>query len=150
RRKHAVGQHVLFGHFEVGFGLCVRDVGVLRVRDRAARIELMPATDVLVGESVHPAVRAGKTSPTVAVGKKGTRAVVEIPARFETDRLQRDLLAAIVTSEARGVRSGIAIEKIIEAAVLLDDDDDVLNLAGTRRGRFWRRGPAGAFARASA
>jgi hypothetical protein len=58
--------------------------------------------------------------------------VIEIPFRIEPDRLELDLLVLRVVSVRRRVGSGKSIEKIVQAAVLLNDDNDVANLRARR------------------
>jgi hypothetical protein len=55
--------------------------------------------------------------------------VFDIPGRFEANRLQRDFFTfGVVTVRLRSC-AGEPVEQVVKAAVLLNDDDDVLDLA---------------------
>ena len=60
--------------------------------------------------------------------KNDVRAMVEVPCRLQPDRLQRDFLTAVRVAIRRRRCAGEAVEKIVEGAILLNDDDDVLIL----------------------
>ena len=94
----------------------------------------MAALGSLLIETVHPALRAGILSAAVTGRYEGLEAVFEIPGRLESDRIQRDLFTLAIVAVRTGVGARIALEEIIEASVLLNDDDDVVDLA--------RRAPA--------
>ena len=128
RGVHLVGEHVVIPDKEVWLGLGVRHVTVRRVLVRAARLTGVPAVVRFVVEAVHQTVRAGIAPGSVAGGVERVRAMVEIPARVEPDRLELDLFILRVVSVLRRVGSGKAVEEIVEAAVLLNDDDHVANL----------------------
>ena len=128
RRVHLIGQHVLLAHVEVWLRLGVRDVAVLRVRIRA-RVASTTAAHPFLIESVHLAIGTGETPRAVAGLEERGRAVIEIPCGLEPDRLERDLLIGRVVAILRGFCAGKTVEQVIEGAVLLNDDDDVLDLA---------------------
>jgi transposase len=54
--------------------------------------------------------------------------------RFQRYRSQRNLFP-IRVDVAAGIGAGISLKQVVEAAVLLDDDNDVLNLAARTHGR---------------
>jgi hypothetical protein len=54
------------------------------------------------------------------------------PLRFEDDRSEFDLSSAQVAAKRNRVRTGKAVELAVEAAVLLDNDDHVMDLACVR------------------
>jgi hypothetical protein len=55
--------------------------------------------------------------------------VFDIPVRFEADRPERDLVTlGVVTVRLRSCARK-SIEQVVEAAILLNDDDDMLDLA---------------------
>jgi hypothetical protein len=49
--------------------------------------------------------------------------------RRQPDRLEANPLSGAIVPERPRVGAGKSLEEIIEAAILLDDDDDVLDLA---------------------
>ena len=136
--KHVVGDHVLLGHLPVGL-----DLTVLEVRVHVGGWNSSAFTGLV--EAVHLSV-----SP---VGDAGIPKVIEPDRRRKADRSQRDPFS--VVREPIGTRIGARItgKEVIETAILLNDDDDVLerrldvNDRGRRRGRrrrHERRGPASA------
>ena len=141
RCKHVIRQNVSTRHGKVRRRLPMRDVRILRMRYRGTRVRAVPASDVLAIETVHAAIGTGKRSPAVAGFEKRVRAMVEIPPRLQPYRLQRNPLTAIVVTVRHRMRARIFIEQIIEAAVLLDDDDDVGDLVDPGR-RDMHRGQA--------
>src|SRR6185312_8543638 len=58
--------------------------------------------------------------------------MVEVPAVAQRDGLKRNLLP-IAHAGSDGVCTGVAVEEVIEGAVLLHDDDDVLDGRGRQR-----------------
>ena len=70
------------------------------------------------------------------------------PKPFETRRAQRDLMAVRVVAVFLCRRAGIAHEEVVERAVLLNDEDDVLDgaFAGCRASPFDRACRAPRFA----
>ncbi len=119
RLEHPIGQNELVGHIKVWLRLAVRHVYVLTVG--------RPAVLVFFVEAVHPALRSGKLPGSVAGGKHRRSIVRDIVPRFQGDRLKRDRLAVRVLSARNGVGAGIALEHVVEAAILLNDVDHVLD-----------------------
>ena len=65
--------------------------------------------------------------------------MVEIPRCFEADRSELDTMTVRIVTMIDGARAGKPIEQIIEAAIFLNDDDDVLNFGRGRRCRLGSR-----------
>ena len=127
RLEHRVGEHAFVRHVEVRLRFLVRHVHVLRVLRTAGR--------TLQVEPVHTALRSRQSaSPTIARRDHRICEWSMTYCRLETDRLQRDLVADVIVAESRGVRARIAVEHVVERAVLLHDDDDVLDLAARAHG----------------
>jgi hypothetical protein len=131
RLEHAVGEHAFARHGEVRRGFAVRNVDVLRIFEfgRSA------AGEFLV-ESVHPAVCAAQPAGAATGGEHGGGRVIDLVMGAEAHRLELDRLAGRDLAAGNGVRSRIALKEIIEAAVFLNDIDDVFYLA--RAGRAER------------
>ncbi len=128
-RVHLVGQNVVFAQVKVWLGFGMRHVAVRRVGVGATRLVPVPAAPVLVIETVHLAVGPGKAAGPVTGRDKIAKVVQDVPGRLEPDRLQGNLLPAGVVAVRLSFRAGKAVEQIVEAAILLNDDDDVLDLA---------------------
>jgi hypothetical protein len=88
------------------------------------------SVNFLVVETVHPALRAGKLPRSVASEEHTERGVIDLVNRFQRNWLQRYLTAGRISPAARGIGPGISLKHIVEAAVLLNDIDDVTNLSG--------------------
>jgi hypothetical protein len=58
--------------------------------------------------------------------------MIDVPRRFEGDREKFDALPADI-AVSRGLCAGEAVEEIVEAAILLHDHDDVLDLCTRAR-----------------
>ena len=117
-------KHELVREREVRNRLLVRHVDVLRVLRAVERLFLI--------ESVHPAVRARQAPGPVARRKHRRRGVIDDVLTLEADGLQFDRLTVRVLSARNRVGVRIALKQVVEGAVLLHDDDDVLDL--TARG----------------
>ncbi len=65
--------------------------------------------------------------------------MIDVECSLEARGLQHGLGSVVAQSERRRVGAGKAVEQVIERAVLLDDDDHVIDLADRRRLRD-RRG----------
>src|SRR5579883_2557804 len=91
------------------------------------------AAPILPVESVHLAVRAGDAARAVTGGEESVGVVLEIPGRLEPDGLQRDLVAVRVVTVGRRRRAGKPVEQVVERAVLLHDDNDVLDFSARAR-----------------
>src|SRR5580698_287250 len=116
RWKHAIGDHPLTRHRPVRRRFRAWNVRV--------RIVLRITVKVLVLEAVHLAVvPAANGIPPI---------VLDVPRIFEPRRVQRDAILPRVT-KSRRVGSGKTTKQIIEAAVLLDDDNDVFDVTAQRR-----------------
>ena len=117
RCEHAIADDELLAHRKVRAGLALRDerVGCGTAGNAALAIEPVHASAVVVG---------------VVVGKRMAVAA----GRRERQRVQRHRLT--VGAQAAACRIGVRkpVEEVVEAAVLLHDDDDVLNLS-----RAWNR-----------
>jgi hypothetical protein len=55
--------------------------------------------------------------------------VFDIPGGFQADRPEHDLVALGVITVRLRSRAGESVEQIVEAAILLNDDDDMAYLA---------------------
>ena len=132
RRVHLVGDDVLLAHIEVWLRLRVRNVAILRIRIRAL-LSVMAAANPLLIETVHLAIGAGEAAGAVAGLEERGRAMIEIPAGFQSDRRHLDLLIRRVVAILHGFRARETVEQIIERAILLHDDDDMLDFAARRR-----------------
>ena len=66
--------------------------------------------------------------------------MVEIPRRFEANRQQSDTVTVEVVTVIDGVCTGKSVKQIVEAAIFLNDDDDVLDLGRRRPSRLRLRG----------
>jgi hypothetical protein len=58
----------------------------------------------------------------------------DIPLYCQTDRLERDRLTLRVLTVGYGLGAWVAVKKVVEATILLNDDNDVLDLF---RAREW-------------
>ena len=59
--------------------------------------------------------------------------VQDVVRRRQRDRLQLHEVALVVETRRGRVRTRITLEEIVDRAVFLDDDDDVLDRAGRTR-----------------
>ena len=115
----------------------MRNVHVLR--DCADR-----RTRTLVSKPFMRQCVPGQFPGSVAGGKHRVRRMVDHVLVAKRDRRERDRLALLSSCRSRyRVRAGIALEEVIEAAVLLDDDDDVLDLSGAGCVERLQRGARG-------
>ena len=120
RCEHAIRQDALLRQCEVGSGLTLLDVGVGGVRRRRAIRE----PDQV--EAVHLAA--------VELGQEIDLVVVGIVAGEDPGRLELHGRARAGHAARRRVGAGIAVEEVIEAAILLNDEDHVLETAGSSEG----------------
>jgi hypothetical protein len=60
--------------------------------------------------------------------------MVDVYLNGQADRMQRDRRTVMALSGAHGIGSGKAIEEVIEAAVLLNYEHDMLDEVARRRG----------------
>src|SRR5579863_718147 len=131
RGKHFVGEDVLLRHCEIRLGFGLRNVCVLGCSVGTAWAALRTsARYLLLIEAVHFALGPRKAALTVAGLEIRLRAVLHVPRRFERNRNQRDFLTGAGVAVRLRVGSWIALEQVIERAVLLNDDDDVLDFIG--------------------
>src|SRR6202042_2977614 len=128
RRVHLVRQNVLPGDREVRLRLLVRNVGVLRLGVGTLR-RAMSAAHVLQVEAVHSAIGAREAPRAVARLEERGRTVIDIPRRREPDRFEPDLSFRAVVAIGYGLGAWVTVKEVVERAVLLNDDDDVLDLA---------------------
>ena len=127
--EHLISQDVLMSHIKIWLRLVVWHVSVLRVQNRALRKPGRVASNFLVVKAVHPAVSAGNFPGAVARGEKPPGIMGEVPCRLETDRLENDLLILRIVTVRHRPGAGIAIEQVVQASILLNDNDDVLDLS---------------------
>src|SRR5580658_3200179 len=120
-------------HGEIGLRLSMPHVCVLRMRDRARPVRFMAASYVLAIKAVHPAVGPRIDASTVTGCEKRIGTMIEIPTRLQSDRFERNLLTSTIVTVPDGMRAGIAVKQIVETAVLLHDDHDVLDLVDAAR-----------------
>src|SRR5262249_47034820 len=127
RGIHLIGEHVLFADREERLRFGVRDVRVRRIGWTGA-VAAVPFSI----KPVHLAVGARDASGPVAGSEVARGIVLDVPPSFESDRRERYLLAGtrIAVRARRCARK--PVEEIVERAVLLNDDDDVLDLAAGR------------------
>src|SRR6516165_6358598 len=65
--------------------------------------------------------------------------MIEIPRLREILRLENNLIAVRVIAVVLSLGSGIAHEEVVERAVLLNDEDDVLNRSCAIMASLWHR-----------
>jgi hypothetical protein len=87
---------------------------------------------LLAIEAVHAALRPGQFAGPVARGEHRHCRMVDVVRRCKADRLQCDQFALRVTTFRDGVGAGISLKEVVETPVLLNDVDDVLDLARAR------------------
>ena len=116
-------------HVKVRPGLGVRHVAIWRVGVGARRIAVLSAAPVLVVEAVHSAIGSRITTAAVARREEPVQVVFDIPGGFQADRPEHDLVALGVITVRLRSRAGESVEQIVEAAILLNDDDDMAYLA---------------------
>ena len=114
RLEEVVRQDVLFGHLPIRLGLALRSVGVGKVRR-------LPTAGILVIPAVQPAVVVGR--------EESVDGMVDVPIGRDRLRVQSYLVALGVVAVVLGRRAFEAHEEVVEAAVLLDDVDHVLDHA---------------------
>ena len=85
----------------------------------------MAAAHGLFIEAVHLAVGPGEAPLPVAGGKEAPRAVVHVPRVCPGRSARAKFLPAAGVAVRLRVGAGIPLEEVIEAPVLLHDDDDV-------------------------
>ncbi len=124
-----IANDISFADIKIRLRLRMRHVAVRRIAIRARGVPGFVALPVLLVKAVHPAVHTANATRAVAGLKELGRFVVDIPGRCKADRLQCDLVAGAVIAVLRCGRAGKSVEKIVEGAVLLNDDHDVLNFA---------------------
>ena len=120
RLKHVVDKHVLLRNIPVRLYLRVLDV-LIRTRSRLA---CAVAAEAFQFESIH--------FSAVVVAHVSLPGMAEIAGLREVcgAQLDRSAMRAQAGRGSVGPREGC--EEIVEAAVLLDDQDDVLDVRGTR------------------
>ena len=112
RLKHVIGQGPALGHRPVRFDLRARDVGVGERRRLTRRSRhLIPA--------VHASV--------VVLLHERSVLVIDVGREVQIDRLERHP-ARVAESRGSAIRARKTLEEIIERAVLLNDDDHVLDV----------------------
>ena len=129
RLEVAISEHVLVRDLEVEFRLRRIDVTVHRLLVRRVSVER------LLVESVHLAV--------IVVAEKVRQPVLDVEADVDRQRLELNRRTGRVDAAVDGVGAGIAVKEVIEAAVLLDDQDDVFDGRDDRRPRRRRGGRGG-------
>ena len=122
RCKHPIGQDEFVRHIPVRFTLCVGHIGI------GATVRV--SVNFFVVETVHPALRAGKLPRSVASEEHTECGVIHLECRFQGNGLQSDLAAGRISPAACGIGPGISLKHVVEAAVLLNDIDDVTNFSG--------------------
>ena len=108
RLEHAVPEHILSGHGPVGLNLRFWNVRVGQRRRRK----------LALSEAVHRAI--------IHVLYPAQVAVIEIAAIAERNRLERDFYP-VAQAGLRRIRTGKAVEQVIEGAVFLHDDHNVID-----------------------
>src|SRR5690242_21828177 len=101
-------------HVEIRLRLLVRHVDVFRIIGAAPRHLLI--------EAVIAAVGSRKTSGSVARSEEGLCGVVDDVPRTKAYGLELDGFAFGILALRNGVGAGIALKKIIEAAVLRSEE----------------------------
>ena len=130
-RIHLVGQNVVFAQIKVWLGFAMRNVAVRWVGIGARRLTtVVTAARIFIVEPVHAAMSPGIAPGAVTRREDTRRSRGRYPSRFEPHRAQRNLATLGVVAELHGLGAGKAVEEVVEAAVLLDDDNDMANLAG--------------------
>ncbi len=104
----------------------MRDVAVWRMLMRASLLRATAGPRLAI-EAVHAAVCARNFSDAVAGRQEPLGIVFEVPRRFQRCRLKLDLLVVHAVPIRCRFRAGKAVEKIVKAAILLNDDDDMLD-----------------------
>jgi hypothetical protein len=95
----------------------------------------MATLNLLLIKAVHAAIGTRKTPGAVASVKKRFRAMIDVPLRFQWDLPKLYFLARAVVTVRLRASTGKALEEIIETAIFLDDDDDVLNFVDSAAAR---------------
>ena len=121
RLERSICENAFARHVEIGFRLRVRHEHVLGIANRRA-------AGGLAVEAVVPAIGAGKYASAVTSRKHRRGRVVDHVLRREAYRAKRHDLTGGRFSTIDGIGAGVALEKIIETAVFLHDDDDVFDL----------------------
>ncbi len=116
RLEHVVGKRVLFGHRPIGPNLSGIDVAQ---RIRAGETAGTARTEPDAVESIH--------FTAVVLGDESGMQVIEV-LTGERRLHQFEMLPGVKRSVQRAFGTGIRGEEIVEAAVLLDYHDDVLDL----------------------
>ena len=93
---------------------------------------LAAAAHVLVVKAVHLAIGARDAARAVARRSKTRMNRARCPTWFQRDRLERNLLVGSVITVRCRLGAGKRVKQIVKRAILLNDDDDVLNLAALR------------------
>jgi len=97
------------------------------MRYGARRKAAVAALNTLFIKAVHAAIGTRKASGAVTSVEKRLRAMIDVPLRFKRHLPELYFLARAVIAVRLRASTGKAMEEIIEAAILLNDDDDVLN-----------------------
>ena len=124
RLEHAVAERVLSRHLEIGLGLRPRHEGIGAVPTQRT-FGALPAVRSHEIESVE--------LPVGIFGQVCAVRVRYVVGRLERFALQRYAPAVRVSSGAHRVGAGKAVKEVVGRAVLLNDDDDVLDSGALRR-----------------
>ncbi len=124
-RKHPIAKNVLLGHRKVRFHFGLRNVGVGTHVLRCTGMATARTVGGFEVESVH--------HPAVVCGVEGDVRVVDIERRGQQRLLKVDVTPAGIEAGRYRIGTGQSVEKIVDRAVLLKDDDDVLDFATAKQ-----------------
>ena len=121
RLEHAIGERAFMCHIEVRFRFIVRNVDVLGIVPGPP--DAVPYRSRSCWQSVPGSGPCRCTHPTIDWNEWSM-----VVLHRECDRRERYDLCPWSRSLLDRVRAGITVEQIVEAAILLDDVDDVVIL----------------------